>query len=109
MSKLITNCQKGLNDADFEISIQELINEIKKNHPLLSKFSYVALKEIIKGCSIVNIKNQCLYKEKEHNEYAYIIIYGEVYLKSKTLGVFKQCSIGDSVGEEAVIDDIYTK
>lgn len=109
MSKLIANCAKDLNDADFDIVIKEIIEEIKKYHPVLSKFSHVALKEILKGCTIVNIKNQCLYKEKEHNEFAYIIIYGEVYLKSKALGVFKQCSVGDTIAEEAVIEDLYTK
>jgi len=109
ISTLITNYSNPLGDYEPEMLISRFIEEIKSHHPILSKFSYRALKEIIQGCNILNIKNTEIYREKEHNEYSYVILYGEVFLKSKAFGFFKHCQIGDCVGEEALIDGNYTK
>ncbi len=106
---MITNYSNPLGDCEPEVLVGRFIEEIKSHHPILSKFSYRALKEIIQGCNILNLKNTEIYREKEHNEYSYIILYGEVFLKNKAFGVFKHCQIGECVGEEALIDGNYTK
>lgn len=109
MANLLAKCANVENNYDFDIVMENLIQELRKYHAILSKLSYKAVNEIMRTCSIINIKNQELYREKENNEFCYIILSGEVYLKSKVFGVFKRCLVGESVGEEAIIDNHFLK
>ena len=64
---------------------------------------------MFKGCNIVTIKNQNLYNENETSEYCYLVLYGQVYLKTKGVGVYTECFAGDTLAEEALIENNFTK
>lgn len=97
------------NNTDFESNIDLLVFELKKEHSFFQKLSYRIMKEILRCGQIVSIKNQNLYVESDYSEYAYIILYGKLYLKTKSLGVFADCSTGNTIGEEAILENHFIK
>jgi hypothetical protein len=97
------------NTPDADIGINTIVTEFRKNNPMLLKLSHFTVSEIIRSCNVLIFKNQTIYQEGEHNRNTYIILYGAVYLKSKMMGLFKQCLIGDSLAEESVLEQRHTK
>ena len=93
-----------LRSSNMETKIDHLVAELKRDNDLFQKLSYRILKEIMKGCNIITLKNQYLYKENSQGESGYIVLYGQVYLKTRSLGVFAECYIGDSLAEEAIVE-----
>jgi hypothetical protein len=96
-------------NEEFESNIDLLVFELKKEHSFFQKLSYRILKEILRCGHIVTIKNQNLYMENDYNEYAYIVLYGKLYLKTKSLGVFADCPTGNTIGEEAILENSFVK
>ena len=106
---MITKISNIISSFDLEENLEHLIGELKKEHPIFQKLSYRCLKEMLRLCDFFTIKNQNLYTENENSEGCYILLYGHVFLKNKTLGVFTESFIGDTFAEEAILENNFTK
>jgi hypothetical protein len=106
---MLTNFASVRNTSDADIGVHNVVSEFRKYNPFFAKISHFTGMEILKNCNIIVLKNQNLYTEHEYNPNTYIIAYGAVYLKSKGLGLFKQCLLGESLGEESILDHNHNK
>jgi len=106
---LISKISSIITSFDLEENLEHLIGELKKEHPIFQKLSYRCLKEMLRLCDFFTIRHQNLYTENENSEGCYILLYGHVFLKNKTLGVFTESFIGDTLAEEAILENNFTK
>jgi len=106
---LVSKISSLLSSQDFDENIERLIKELKRENNLFQKISFRCLKEMLKGCNIVTIKNQNLYNENETNEYCYLVLYGQVYLKTKGIGVYTECFAGQTLAEEVLLENNFRK
>ena len=59
---------------------------------------------ILSNSRIFVFNNHILYKEGDYHPYMYIILYGKIFLKNKSTGIFSECIAGDTFAEENIID-----
>ncbi len=90
-------------------NLEELTKRLKKESSFLQKLSYRCMKEMLKRCSIITISNRNLYKENETNLNSYLILYGRAFLTTVRLGIYTECSAGDFLAEEAVLESNFTR
>ena len=108
ISKLFNNLAL-LESEQKEASIQNFVDEIRIKNSIFIKLSYFSALEFLKNCDIIKIKNQSLYQQNEYNEFTYIVLYGRVFLKNIQVGIFKECIMGETLAEEAIIEHNFTK
>jgi len=109
IAQMISNFSMMDNTDEAELGINNLVTEFRKCNPFFVKLSHFTGSEIIKNSNIIVIKNQTLYSEHEYNQNSYIILYGAVFLKNKSMGLYKECLIGESLGEESVLEHQFNK
>jgi hypothetical protein len=83
--------------------LRDLLGELRVYNNLFAKLSYFTGMDIINFSKMYVYDKVVLYKEGDESNYSFIILYGRVILKTKSLGVFRECLLGETLGEEILM------
>jgi hypothetical protein len=83
--------------------IKEFVEELQACNPFFRRLSVFTCLHILKICEIVVFNSEVLYQKGEETPCALIILYGQIALFSKEVGVFYQTENGDTLCEENLL------
>ncbi|KAL4438899.1 hypothetical protein ABPG74_016619 [Tetrahymena malaccensis] len=84
--------------------LRDLLAELKIYNPVFSNISYFTGVNILRLSRIyVYEEDSDIYTENQPSNSSFLILYGRVSLSNKENGEFKECIMGETIGEEAVL------
>ena len=84
--------------------MHQLALDLKQLHPILKHVNYKLIALLLKMTKILIYEKSYVYFEGDMDSpHCYLVLFGNVYLQKKELGVYMKCSIGDFFAEENLL------
>jgi hypothetical protein len=82
----------------------QFVQEIRKSNVLFAKLSPKTTVEILKNQRILIYNSQYVYRQAQKVQSSYLILFGRVVLSTQDNGPIKECLMGDTLSEEALVE-----
>ncbi|EAR90278.2 cyclic nucleotide-binding domain protein (macronuclear) [Tetrahymena thermophila SB210] len=86
-----------------ELFLKDLLTDLRTFNTLFAKFQYFTGMHLLTVGKMYQVNKKSIYTEKSQGVSFYIILYGRVILKTKAEGIYKECIMGDTFGEDYII------
>ncbi|KAL4512491.1 hypothetical protein ABPG72_020328 [Tetrahymena utriculariae] len=86
-----------------ELFLKDLLTDLRTFNTIFAKLQYFTGMHLLTVGKMYQVNKKSIYTEKSQGTSFYIILYGRVILKTKGEGVFKECIMGDTFGEDYII------
>ncbi|KAL4483073.1 hypothetical protein ABPG74_019099 [Tetrahymena malaccensis] len=102
LSLRIATIPQDFSERD-ELFLKDLLTDLRTFNTLFAKFQYFTGMHLLTVGKMYQVNKKSIYTEKSQGTSFYIILYGRVILKTKSEGVYKECIMGDTFGEDYII------
>lgn len=97
--------KRGSRESKAKRNVSVASVELMRLHPVFNKLSFYGVQNFLQECSLVKLRpNQLLYRQDDLEDSVYLVLFGKLVLHHRTLGALGVVGIGQTLGEESILE-----